>query len=1011
MNALSRLFATLRAAGSHERATHRTRRRHSRRPSSLIAGEALEPKQLMAVDVVNAFADQSLTTSAPTTIAITNQFDLNDVIGTVAKFETNAPLGGTAGLTSNDFYVELYDKSGAAGTITSGTVSNFLSYVNDGSYDNSMIHRSVSDFVIQGGGFTAPSVAADQPGSDPVAIATKGTITNEPGNSNLRGTIAMAKLGGQPNSATSQWFVNQSDNTFLDTDNGGYAVFGEVLGDGMTIVDVLGSALTYDATTYYSNSAFSDLPLWNVNADNIVLPQDFVKIETITALTDESELMTYSVTTSDSSKLAASINASGDLVLTPVAGQTGSVNVTVTATSKLDGSTAVDSFLINLGTELQDESLSIIENDGVWLQYGISTKRLLADQTQISDAQGRGVLSNSYPQWNPRAAETIDGSNYIVWSNSTTLAASLWTLDADWKLINAASLTAGTDQYFQLETSWNIDLNDDGEIGPPVERIPTDSGTQELNVKSGYLYVGNQSITGPSLAPLTRYPFAAWEAIGAETIGGDNVLLLWNSQSEAFARWTFDATWSFIGGTTVPRETTTFFELETQFEFDGNDDSEFGAPLSRIPTDAGNVSLQSRLGYLYADGMQMLGVNSQPIRQAAFSGWTALAAELIDGVNTLVWQNNTSRALALWKFTASWEFTGANTASTGSDEYFATEQSFSLDADSDGIVGPPSVPLQTDRGNQVIVKRQNFLYVNDVAIYGPSGNQLTETPYTGWSIVASETLATGNYLIARHVTGTAARWEMSATWTFVSGITYQIDSPELQSIEDDFLVDLDDDRLIANSPKPLAFDEGGVLAGTDLDGNLYVDGIQLLDVSGNAVNENSYAAWIPLAAETIDGRNTLIWKNRTTNDMAKWTVGTDARLLSATIVQVGQASYSQLELDFHIDTNEDGFWGLGPTRLSTDLGQVALGRNASGELYADSQLITGPTAQSCSLTSYSEWTPIGAETADGTNLLVWQHNINASYAVWEMSTDWTFVSGSTHAVGSATYISITASLS
>ena len=52
----------------------------------------------MAVDVVNAFADQSLSTSAPVTIAITNQFDLTDVIGTVAKFETNAPLGGTPAL-------------------------------------------------------------------------------------------------------------------------------------------------------------------------------------------------------------------------------------------------------------------------------------------------------------------------------------------------------------------------------------------------------------------------------------------------------------------------------------------------------------------------------------------------------------------------------------------------------------------------------------------------------------------------------------------------------------------------------------------------------------------------------------------------------------------------------------------------------------------------------------------------------------------------------------------------
>jgi hypothetical protein len=205
MNAISRLFGVFRFSKPQaQQAPSRRRRRRSQLHDQLTPGETLEPKQLLAVDLANPFADKSLTTSAPVTIAITNQFDVNDVLGTVVKFETNAPIGGTPGLTSNDFYVELYNRSGSAGTLTPTTVGNFLSYVSDGSYDNTMIHRSVSDFVIQGGGFTAPTVAADQTGSDPVAIPTKGTITNEPGNSNLRGTLAMAKLGGQPNSATSQ---------------------------------------------------------------------------------------------------------------------------------------------------------------------------------------------------------------------------------------------------------------------------------------------------------------------------------------------------------------------------------------------------------------------------------------------------------------------------------------------------------------------------------------------------------------------------------------------------------------------------------------------------------------------------------------------------------------------------------------------------------------------------------------------------------------------------------------
>jgi len=203
----------------------------------------------------------------------------------------------------------------------------------DGAYDGSFIHRSVSDFVIQGGGFKAPSVPADQPGSDPIAIDTKGTVPNEPGISNVRGTVAMAKLGGQPNSATSQWFVNLNDNLFLDTDNGGYTVFGEVLGAGMTVVDTLAAAPTHDATAYYANRVFSDLPLWKLNDDNIVLPEDFVRIETIR----EGEALTFSYSF-DSNVLAA--NISGSVLSINCAETRPPKTVVVQATSKLDNSTA-----------------------------------------------------------------------------------------------------------------------------------------------------------------------------------------------------------------------------------------------------------------------------------------------------------------------------------------------------------------------------------------------------------------------------------------------------------------------------------------------------------------------------------------------------------------------------------------------------------------------------------------------------------------------------------------------
>lgn len=154
---------------------------------------------------------------------------------TVVEFQTS--LGS--------FEVNLYDNA------TPETVTNFLNYVNNGLYTNSVVHRSVPGFVIQGGGFTYDmAIPLD-------AVPTFSPVTNEPEFANVRGTIAMAKIGGDPNSATSQWFFNLSDNTAnLDDQNGGFTVFGEVVGNGMDIVDAVAALPVYDF-----GGATSDIPL------------------------------------------------------------------------------------------------------------------------------------------------------------------------------------------------------------------------------------------------------------------------------------------------------------------------------------------------------------------------------------------------------------------------------------------------------------------------------------------------------------------------------------------------------------------------------------------------------------------------------------------------------------------------------------------------------------------------------------------------------------------------------
>ncbi len=112
------------------------------------------------------------------------------------------------------------------------SVENFLTYAKDGFYDGTVFHRVIPGFMVQGGGF----------GTDSKQKPTRAGIRNEwtNGLSNKRGTLAMARLGRQPDSATAQFFINLKDNGFLDQprDGAGYAVFGKVIA-GMEVVDAI----------------------------------------------------------------------------------------------------------------------------------------------------------------------------------------------------------------------------------------------------------------------------------------------------------------------------------------------------------------------------------------------------------------------------------------------------------------------------------------------------------------------------------------------------------------------------------------------------------------------------------------------------------------------------------------------------------------------------------------------------------------------------------------------------
>jgi len=146
------------------------------------------------------------------------------------------------------------------------TNANFLKYANGGLWDVTFFHRSVPNFVVQGGGFKiTPANGLDSIPTD----LTNPALTNEPVNSNVRGTIAMARTDdGDPNthddenSATNQWFFNLDDNSGnLDNQNGGFTAFGKVTDSaGLAVMDKLGAYGRVNA-----GGVFSELPVRDVD--------------------------------------------------------------------------------------------------------------------------------------------------------------------------------------------------------------------------------------------------------------------------------------------------------------------------------------------------------------------------------------------------------------------------------------------------------------------------------------------------------------------------------------------------------------------------------------------------------------------------------------------------------------------------------------------------------------------------------------------------------------------------
>jgi cyclophilin family peptidyl-prolyl cis-trans isomerase len=172
-------------------------------------------------------------------------------VATPAQTDADANPRVRISTNAGDITVELYPDEAPV------TVANFLGYVDSGFYKGTVFHRVIPNFMIQGGGFTTDMV--EKKTGEPIVNESKNRLHN------TRGTLAMARTN-DPDSATSQFFINQRSNLRLDWTPGseGYTVFGEVI-QGMDIVDFIATAPTGNA------GGMGDVPKQPIIIEDVVL--------------------------------------------------------------------------------------------------------------------------------------------------------------------------------------------------------------------------------------------------------------------------------------------------------------------------------------------------------------------------------------------------------------------------------------------------------------------------------------------------------------------------------------------------------------------------------------------------------------------------------------------------------------------------------------------------------------------------------------------------------------------
>lgn len=451
--------------------------------------ECLESRQLLAADLFEV--PPSLNAASGTNQTI----DLSQLVNSRVRFATN----------QGDIDMELFDG------IKSATVDNFLNYVTQGRYNGTIVHRVTSMqnagiAVIQGGGFMPFFPSTDGPA--PQHIATDAPIVNEGRTdgikSNVAGTIAMARTS-DPNSATSEWFINTEDNTVLDPGDdandpsqAGYAVFGKIL-TGLDVAQAI-QQLPNGPIGDPNVSPLQTTPLLQApDSNGDPVPGSYI---TLNASTLPSPALTFSVKSNNPAVATAAIEGNNlvinfgpsvgvtSLVVTGTDAQNNTANHNIVIVTK---PTEAPTLTVNLGGEGNPTSVAFVDADGtastlslkgagtavVKIQGDSLTQATAGKKATVSGAAA-SIESITAANTNATSAMTLSGSGGNGSVDVSTFISSGAMKSVSMKVANfAGTLNIAAVSKFDLgnTTNSNINLGGNSQFKPMSISLGNAAGT------------------------------------------------------------------------------------------------------------------------------------------------------------------------------------------------------------------------------------------------------------------------------------------------------------------------------------------------------------------------------------------------------------------------------------------------------------------------------------------------------------------------------------------------------